>query len=73
MNSYSIGAYQCQATIHIDYGDIDIDQVVRDEMDMHTGKRDTPELRAEIVANLVAKLQPEITIGPWQIPVGAHS
>ncbi|WP_321354557.1 hypothetical protein [Pseudomonas extremaustralis] len=62
MNSTEVHCYRM--SVKVDYSHIDIEQVIKSELALHIGKRNTDELRDEIIDSLAAKLVPNISIGP---------
>jgi hypothetical protein len=71
MNNFNIRTLN--VTVSIDYSHIDIDQVIKDEVEMHIGEPDTPELRATIAKNISEMIKPVITLGENNLQTGAHS
>lgn len=73
MNSYDVQARVLRCNVLVDYSGIDIDQIVQDEVSLHVGERNTPELRAMIAKSISEKIVPVITFGEFRHPpLGAH-
>lgn len=75
MNSYDVQSRSRELyfNVLVDYSGIDIDQVVKDEVGLHVGERNTPELRALIAKGISEKIVPVITFGEFRHPpLGAH-
>jgi hypothetical protein len=71
MNNYKVR--ELNVTVSIDYSRIDIDQVVKDEIELHVGEPNTPELRAQIAKNIAEMIKPVISICDNNFPAGAYS
>ena len=73
MNSYDVQARVLHCNVLVDYSGIDIDQIVQDEVSLHVGERNTPELRALIAKGISEKIVPVITFGEFRHPpLGTH-
>lgn len=71
MNNFNIRTLD--VTVSIDYSHIDIDRIVKDEVELHIGEPDTPDLRATIAKNISEMIKPVITLGENNLPTGAYS
>ncbi|WP_092316353.1 hypothetical protein [Pseudomonas saponiphila] len=51
-------------SVKIDFSHIDVEQVIKSELDLHIGQQNIEELQAKIAQALAARIQPKITIDP---------